>query len=84
MFNIPGKIKDGLQAMHDLEQMSIHPELAPQAVKRQTFIPPTCFCQSLSKTKVLEDYSSNIKNLVSIDSLKLSRMKSHDCQVLMQ
>ncbi|XP_024157771.1 uncharacterized protein LOC112165478 [Rosa chinensis] len=33
---------------------------------------------------VPEDYSSNISNLVSMDDLRLSGLKSHDCHALMQ
>ncbi|KAL0536141.1 hypothetical protein IC582_025075 [Cucumis melo] len=94
LLDTPGKTKDGLQSRCDLEQLGIRPELAPKVIGNRTYIPPACYtlsksekctvCQSLSKLKVLEGYSSNIKNLVSIDTLKLTGLKSHDCHVLMQ
>ncbi|KAA0053273.1 putative transposase [Cucumis melo var. makuwa] len=94
LLNIPGKTKDGLQSRRDLEQLGIRPELVSKVVGNRTYIPSACYtlsksekrtvCQSLSKMIVSEGYSSNIKNLVSIDTLKLTRLKSHDCHVLMQ
>ncbi|KAL6129629.1 hypothetical protein ACLB2K_072978 [Fragaria x ananassa] len=42
---------------------------------------PTC---GASRWKVTEDYSSNISSLVSMDDLKLSNYKSHDCHTIMQ
>ncbi|KAA0053312.1 transposase [Cucumis melo var. makuwa] len=94
LLDIPGKTKDGLQSRRDLEQLGIRPELVPKVVGNRTYIPPACYtlsksekrtvCQSLSKMNVPEGYSSNIKTLVSIDTLKLTGLKSHDCHVLMQ
>lgn len=42
------------------------------------------FCQSLVYLKVLDGYYSNYRNLISMDDMKLVRLKSHDCHVLMQ
>ena len=94
LLDIPGKTKDGLQTRRDLEQLGIRPELAPKVVGRRIYIPPACYtlsknekrvvCDSLSKMKVPEGYSSNIQSLVSIDTLKVTGLKSHDCHVLMQ
>ncbi|KAL4035831.1 hypothetical protein IC575_004538 [Cucumis melo] len=94
LLDIPGKSKDGLQSRRDLEQLGIRSELVLKVVGNRTYTPPACYtlsksekrtiCQSLSKMKVLEGYSSNIKILVSIDTLKLTGLKSHDCHVLMQ
>ncbi|KAL0549837.1 hypothetical protein IC582_014326 [Cucumis melo] len=94
LLDIPGKTKDGLQFRRDLEQLGICPELVPKVVGNRTYIPPACYTlsksekrtvyQSLSKMKVPEGYSSNIKNLVLIDTLKLIGLKSRDCHVLMQ
>ena len=42
------------------------------------------FCLCLKSVKVPQGYSSNIKNLVSMQDLKLVGLKSHDCHVLMQ
>ena len=40
--------------------------------------------QTLSNLKVLEGYCSNVRNLVSLEELKLFGLKSHDYHALMQ
>ena len=42
------------------------------------------FCSCLAGLKVPDGYSSNFRNLVNMDNLKLVGMKSHDCHALMQ
>ena len=74
--------------------MKTRPELAPMFTDNRTYIPATCytlsreekyrFCKLLSKIKVPEGYSSNIRCRVSLDELKLIGLRSHDCHVLMQ
>ena len=94
LLNISGKTKDGVNARHDLVYMNIKTELAPKEIdKGRTYLPPACYtlskaernelCQSLHGVKVPSGYSANIKNLVSMQDLKLIGMKSHDCHVLM-
>ncbi|KAF7150098.1 hypothetical protein RHSIM_Rhsim02G0154800 [Rhododendron simsii] len=68
LLNIPGKTKDGINARLDLVEKGLRKEL----------------CTTLSDLKVPEGYSSNLKNCVNMDDLKLYGMKSHDCHVLMQ
>ena len=61
---------------------------------KKKIIPPACYTltkeekccvlKTLSEVKVLEGYSSNVKNLVSMTDLKLNGLKSHDCHVLLQ
>ncbi|KAL0556633.1 hypothetical protein IC582_005147 [Cucumis melo] len=41
-------------------------------------------CKTLFEIKVPEEYYSNIRSLVSLDDLKLTGLKSHDCHILMQ
>ena len=41
-------------------------------------------CESLTNIKVPDDYSSNIRNLVSIKDLRLISLKSYDCHTLIQ
>ncbi|KAL4017050.1 hypothetical protein IC575_024724 [Cucumis melo] len=62
--------------------------------EKKIFIPPACYTltkeekgcvlKTLSRIKVSEGYSSNIRNLVSRTDLKLNSLKSHDCHVLIQ
>ena len=42
------------------------------------------FCQTLSQLKVPEGYYSNMRNLVSMEDLKLYGLKLHDYHTLMQ
>ena len=92
--NINGKSKDGIAARLDMVEMGIRPELAPDNIAGRTYLPPACFtlkrdekrqfCQILADVKVPEGYSSNIRNNVSMEELKLFGLKSHDCHILMQ
>lgn len=41
-------------------------------------------CKSLFGIKVPDGYCSNLRNLVSMQELKLVGLKSHDCHILMQ
>ena len=94
LLNIPGKTKDGLKARLDVVDLNIREELRPQEKNGRTFLPPArytlsrkekrAFCQCLANVKVPDGYSSNIRNLVSMNDLKLVGMKSHDCHVLIQ
>ena len=42
------------------------------------------FCQTLLETKVPKGYSSNFRNLVSINDYWLQGFNSHDCHTFMQ
>ncbi|KAA0060193.1 transposase [Cucumis melo var. makuwa] len=94
LLDIPGKSKDGLNARRDLVDLKLRPELAPTSSEKKIFIPPACYTltkeekrcvlKTLSRIKVPEGYSSNIRNLVSMTDLKLNSLKSHDCHVLIQ
>ncbi|XP_060965558.1 uncharacterized protein LOC115700084 [Cannabis sativa] len=94
LFNIPGRSKDGIKSRLDLKEMGIRGNLHPEIIGKRTFLPPACyaltkeekrsFCTSLSHVKVPEGYSSNISNLVDMDKLILSGLKSHDHHILMQ
>ncbi|KAL4016896.1 hypothetical protein IC575_024560 [Cucumis melo] len=94
LLDIPGKIKDGLNARRDLVDLKLRPELAPISSEKKIFIPPACYTltkeekrcvlKTLSRIKVPEGYSSNIRNLVSMTYLKLNSLKSHDSHVLIQ
>jgi hypothetical protein len=94
LLNIPGKSKDGVNARLDLVELGLRTDLAPVVHGKRTFLPPACytlskqekklFCSCLAGLKVPDGYSSNFKNLVNMDSLKLVGMKSHECHALMQ
>ena len=42
------------------------------------------FCKRLFDLKLPYGYSSNISNSVDVEKHKLTRLKSHDCHLLMQ
>ncbi|XP_042444004.1 uncharacterized protein LOC122029118 [Zingiber officinale] len=89
-----GKIKDNVAARLDMVQMGIRPQLAPKIGEKRTYLPPAAcsftknerlqVCRSLMDIKVPEGFSSNMKNLVCMDEMKLSSLKSHDSHVIMQ
>nr|CAN66225.1 hypothetical protein VITISV_006068 [Vitis vinifera] len=92
LLNIPGKTKDELNSRLDLMKMGC--ELDPMFESNQTYLPSACytlskvenkvFCQTLSQLNVPEGYCSNMRNLVSMEDLKLYGLKSHDYHALMQ
>jgi len=94
LINIKGKTKDDLKCCQNLVGMGIRQQLHPVSQGHRMYLPPTChtmsttekkaFCHFLKNVKVSQGYSSNIKNLVSINDLKLVGLKSHDCDVLMK
>ena len=74
--------------------MGLRSELAPKFESKRTYLPPTCytlskierkiFYQTYSHVKVPDGYYSNLRNLVSIEDLKLKDLKFHDNHTLMQ
>ena len=93
LLNIPSKTNDGLNSRLNLIEMGLRCELGPRFEANRTYLPPTCytlskvekvFCQTLSQLKVPEGYCSNMRNLVSMEDLKLYGLKSHDYHELMQ
>lgn len=95
LLNIPGKSKDGISARLDLKELKLRQDLFPVEVDdKRKYLPPACFtlskdekrqfCQILANVKVPEGYSSNIRNYVSLEELKLVGLKSHDYHILMQ
>ncbi|XP_042465814.1 uncharacterized protein LOC122048288 [Zingiber officinale] len=89
-----GKTKDNVAARLDMVEMGIRPELTPIVGEKRTYLPlAACsftkkeklqVCKSLKDIKVPEGFSSNMNNIVCMDQLKLTCLKSHDCHVLMQ
>ncbi|KAI5334426.1 hypothetical protein L3X38_024559 [Prunus dulcis] len=94
LLEIPGKNKDGMAARLDLLNMGVKTDLQPEYGERCTRLPPGPWnlsraekrevCNSFYGMKVPEGYSSNIKNLVSLQDSRLLGLKSHDCHTLMQ
>ncbi|KAI5335611.1 hypothetical protein L3X38_025744 [Prunus dulcis] len=94
LLEIPGKNKDGIAARLDLLNMGVKTDLQPEYRERHTRLPPGPWnlsraekrevCNSFYGMKVPEGYSSNIKNLVSLQDSRLLGLKSHDCHTLMQ
>ncbi|BBN68756.1 hypothetical protein Prudu_563S000100 [Prunus dulcis] len=85
LLEIPGKNKDGIAARLDLLNMGVKTDLQPQYGERRTRLPPGPWNLSRAeKREVPEGYSSNIKNLVSLQDSRLLGLKSHDCHTLMQ
>ena len=94
LLNIAGKTKDGLNSRLDLVEMGLRSELEPRFESKRTYLPPACytlstmekkvFCQTLSQLKVPYGYCSNLRNLVSMEDLKLYGLKSHDYHAVMQ
>ena len=94
LLDIPGKSKDEMNIRLDLVEMKIRSELTPMFTGNRTYIPAACytllkeekyqFCKTLLEIKVPEGYSSNISSRVSLDDIKLTGFKLHDCHVLMQ
>ncbi|XP_058185780.1 uncharacterized protein LOC131303006 [Rhododendron vialii] len=93
LLGIDGKSKDGLNAHKDMQHLEIRHDLHPQDRVSRTYLPPASytlskdekeiFCKRLFDLKVPDGYSSNIGNCVSMDELKVTGLKSHDCHVLM-
>ena len=81
LLNIIGKTNDGLNSRLDLVEMGLMSELAPRFEPKRTYLPLACytlstkenkvFCQTLSQLKVPYGYCPNLRNLVSIEDLKL-------------
>nr|GEY11182.1 hypothetical protein [Tanacetum cinerariifolium] len=90
LLNVPGKIKDGMNARLDLAELGIKPELFTS----KTTLPPTgytltnakkdIFYETLCNIKVPQGYCSNFSSLVSLKDMKLIGLKSHDYHMLMQ
>ncbi|XP_074323280.1 uncharacterized protein LOC141660216 [Apium graveolens] len=79
----------------DMMDIGIRSELAPVEVEgKKPYLPPVAhtlsrnekkiLLQTLHSVKVPEGYSSNIKNLVDLNELKLKGLKFHDCHVIME
>ena len=95
MLDIKGKIKDNVQARHDLQEMGLRPKLHPYTGDDgKTYLSPACHTISnddkIASLEVLQDvrvpdgYASNIFRCVRLNDRMMLGLKSHDCHVLMQ
>ncbi|CAL8118834.1 unnamed protein product [Prunus armeniaca] len=94
LLEIFGQNKDGIVSRLDLLNMGVKIDLQPEYGERRTRLPPGPWnlsiaekrevCNSFYGMKVPEGYSSNIKNLVSLQDSRLLGLKLHDCHTLMQ
>ncbi|GJR60509.1 putative transposase-associated domain-containing protein [Tanacetum coccineum] len=94
LLHVPGKTKDGLNALLDLAELGVKPELFVMQDEDKTTLPPAgytltnaekdIFCEMLHNIKVLEGYCSNLSSLVNLKDMKLTGLKSHDYHMLMQ
>jgi len=85
--------KDNIEARLDLKEMKIRPSLWPQyRATGRAYLPPTYFTISsnekemfyevLQNGKFPHGYASNIARWIR--KRKISRLKTHDCHVIMQ
>ncbi|WCJ36597.1 hypothetical protein M5689_021378 [Euphorbia peplus] len=94
LLNLPGKTKDGIAARLDMVDMGIRTDLKPSAGEKRDKLPMggcnlfaserKIVCNSFFNMKPPSRFSSNIRNLVSLQDSRISNLKSHDCHVIMQ
>ncbi|XP_004309335.1 PREDICTED: uncharacterized protein LOC101314904, partial [Fragaria vesca subsp. vesca] len=94
LLNIPGKSKDGPAARMDMVKMGIRTDLQATPGPNRSKLPlgnwnllleeKKIVCRSFFGMKVSLRFSSNVRNLVSMEDLRLVGLKSHDCHTIMQ
>ena len=94
IMNVKGKTKDGLQARQDLKEMKIKKKLWPVEKNGKLTYPDAPYtlsrsekeliCKTLYHLKVPIGYSGNWRHNVTLDTLELKNLKSHDYHILMQ
>ena len=91
MLNIEGKTKGTYKARLDLQDMNIRPKLHLQ-LKNDKYVKPTAnytlsrkeYFEFFKSIRFPDSFASNISRYVNVDNCKVSRLKSHDCYVLLQ
>ena len=93
LLNIPGKTKDRESVRLDMAEMGITTELRPKTPGKKEKVPVASWnllhaekkivCSSFLKMKLPDGFCSNIKNLVSMEKLRLVGLKSHDCHTIL-
>ncbi|XP_024163941.1 uncharacterized protein LOC112170899 [Rosa chinensis] len=94
LLNISGKTKDGAVARLDMVEMGIQTDLKPTTAAKRDKLPLGSWnlflderkivCSSFFNMTVPVQFSSNVRNLVSMEDLRLAGLKSHDCHTIMQ
>jgi hypothetical protein len=94
LLDITGKIKDGINALKDIQVLRIREELHPQERPNgKIYLPLASYtltneekraiCKCLHGIRVPTGFSTNIKNLVSMSELKVSGYNTHDCHTML-
>jgi hypothetical protein len=94
LLDIPGKMKDGLNARKDLQILGIREDLHPQERPNvKVYLPPVSYsltnkekraiCKCLGEIRFPTGFSTNIKNMVSMLELKVSGYNTHDCLTML-
>jgi hypothetical protein len=89
-----GKTKDGLKSWGDMVQLNVKPEIHPVPEGNGKYTLPVAsfnltqeekrtMCTFLRGVKVLTGFSANVKRLVSMKDLSITRLKAHDCHVML-
>ncbi|XP_062028954.1 uncharacterized protein LOC133744949 [Rosa rugosa] len=94
LLNIPGKTKDGGASRLDMVDMGIRTDLKPTPGPKKAKLPlgswnlrveeKKIMCNSFFGMTVPVRFSSNVRNLVSMEDLRLVGLKSHDCHTVIQ
>ncbi|XP_024162968.1 uncharacterized protein LOC112170052 [Rosa chinensis] len=94
LLNISGKTKDGVAARLDMVDMGIRTDLKATSTGKKDKLHLASWnlflderkivCSSFFNMTVPVRFSSNIRNLVSMEDLRLAGLKSHDCHTIMQ
>ncbi|XP_024199865.1 uncharacterized protein LOC112203073 [Rosa chinensis] len=94
LLNILGKTKDGAAARLDMVDMGIRTDLKATSTGKRERLPLASWnlflderkivCSSFFNMTVPVRFSSNVRNLVSMEELRLAGLKSHDCHTIMQ
>jgi hypothetical protein len=94
LLDITGKTKDGLNAHKDLQVLGIREELHPQERPNgKVYLPPASYtltnaekraiCKCLRGIRVPTEFSTNIKNLLSMSELKVCGYNTYDCLTML-
>jgi hypothetical protein len=94
LLDIPSKTKDELSARKDLEALEVREELHLQERPNgNAFLPPASYtlttekkwaiCKCLHGIRVPTEFTSNIKNLISMSDLRMSGYNTHNCHIML-
>ena len=93
LLNIPKKTKDKESVRLDMAAMGIRLNLRPETAGKKEKLPLASWnlthqekkivCSSFLGMKLPDGFCSNIRSLVSMETLRLTKMKSHDCHMIL-